>query len=262
MTARVIDPKASYKSNPLSDILSNGTLGGGSLATQSVGPLGGVRGVKPITLSEIQNNTVSPTVNNSLLETILGEQAKLAEASRKNIEAQTQYAKDQAAKIKSQAPFAAGMAGFQAGSSTVPTTSSTGAVMQTIGAGISGAAAGGMVAGPYGALAGGLVGLVSAGIQQFFGLKEARSNRREMDKQNREIKKLNEQARQDMLKQVEFNQKFQIAELGSRDKQNMMVNRQNAIQQKWNVLSDMRGRMNQLVASNENLKNMFINRAR
>lgn len=249
----------------------------GSYATalSPFGPLAGVRGVKPITFPSAKKDeaaeATAATAVSPLMNKILQNTAKLTQMQVDYNEKQTAAAEKEAKFQESMGPLYATQAGMAAGSQVQPTTSSAGAVMQTVGAGISGAATGAMMTGgnPIGAVAGGLAGLVSGGIQSYVGLTNARQEKRDADKQWREIQELNKQARKDMLQQVAFNQKlatetFREGQAVNRfnARQTLYNNRSNAIQQRWNVLSDARNRLNGMLASNEGLRQAFIKQAR
>jgi hypothetical protein len=196
-------------------------------------------------------------------------QADLLKSQKKLIDTQLQQAQEQLAGAKAAAPYGAASAGLAAGSRVTPTTSAGSAALQTAGAGLSGAASGALAGSVIpglgtaaGAVIGGLVGLVSGGIQSFIGLKEARKQRREIDAQNREVRRLNEQARQDYLRETAFNQNMLTRRQGFSEKQTLLTNRQNAIQQRGQVLDQSRQLLNNLVSGNQQLKNVFIQQAR
>lgn len=176
---------------------------------------------------------------------------------------------------------------YQAGQAVQPTTSKGSANLQTLGAGIEGATTGAMLAGFPGAVAGGLVGLVSGGITAYTGLKAAREERRRQDKDAREIRRLNERARRDQLQQIRFNQQMaeksyetgkeqfektfglQREQLGLQEKkfqtdvnQMLYARKIDRLKSRWDLVQNARNQFNSLLDRNENLKQMFINRAR
>jgi hypothetical protein len=158
------------------------------------------------------------------------------------------------------APIASG---FAAGSQAQPTTSAAGATMQAVGSGVTGAASGAalgtMIApGPgtaIGAGIGGLVGLVSGGIQSFFGLKQARAQKRDFDRQIAEInrkeaerlayeKELNAQARADTQESLRYNRK------------------QAALSSQFNAFNSVLALLNNNQAQAQGNRNTFIEQGR
>lgn len=228
----------------------------------------------PLTLGGETARTSPTPVSASPIN--LQAQTELLESQKKLIDTQLNQAKQQLAGAKAVAPVGAASAGLAAGSRVTPTTSAESAVLQTAGAGLAGAASGALAGSVIpglgtatGAVIGGLVGLVSGGIQSYIGLKEARKQRRELDTQNREVRRLNEQARQDYLREVAFSQKINLRQMGLAERaqgfneqQSLLTNRENAIQQRWGVLDQSRQLLNNLVSNNQQLKNVFIQQAR
>lgn len=155
------------------------------------------------------------------------------------------------------------LAGFGSGSSVQPTTSAPSAVMQGVGAGIGGAASGaalGTAIAPgvgtaVGAGVGGLVGLVSGGIQSYFGLKDARAQKREMNKRIKEIQE-KEQERFDYEKQQNALARSDAKEQQGYDR------RRNALASQWAAFQSVMGILNKGMQDDENIKSLFLQRGR
>lgn len=152
--------------------------------------------------------------------------------------------------------------GFAAGSQVQPTTNAASAAMQAVGAGVQGAAAGAAIGSiipgfgtAVGAGVGGLVGLVSGGIQSFNGLKQARAQKRDMDRQYADImrkeeerlayeKELNEQARSDNQEGLRYNR------------------RQAALSSQWNAFNSVLTLLNGAQVQDQTMKTNFIQQGR
>lgn len=145
--------------------------------------------------------------------------------------------------------------GLGAASQVQPTTDASDAVVQSLATGATGALSGastgamiGAMGGPLtaagGALIGGVSGLVMGGIQSYLGLKRARSQRREQEKQTREI-----QARED--------RREALARSDAKEAQGYS-RRQNAIQSQWNAMNYVVNQLNNTLAQDQNLKDRFL----
>lgn len=152
--------------------------------------------------------------------------------------------------------------GFAAGSQVQPTPSAPSAVMQTVGAGVAGAAAGATlgsvvpgVGTAVGAGVGGLIGLVSGGIQSFFGLKEARAQKRSQERQIAEVRRLQEEEKE--------YRRSQDAQTRKDSQENLTYNRrQAALASQWNAFQSTLSLLNKGMAEDENLKKIFLERGR
>lgn len=158
------------------------------------------------------------------------------------------------------------MSGLAAGSQAQPTTNAQGAIMQTIGSGVTGAGGGalagaaiGAAGGPVGALGGaaigGLVSLVSGGIQSYFGLRQARAQKRE---QERLIAEINRKEEERFQYQKELN-----AQARSDNQENIRYNRrQAALSSQFNAFNSVLALLNNAQAQDQNMKNLFIQQGR
>lgn len=158
------------------------------------------------------------------------------------------------------APIASG---FAAGSQAQPTTSAAGATMQTVGSGVmgaaSGAALGSMIApGPgtvVGAIGGGLVGLVTGGIQSYFGLKQARQQKRDLERQIAEINRKEEER---LAYEKELN-----AQVRSDNQESLRYNRrQAALSSQFNAFNSVLALLNNNQAQDQSNRNTFIQQGR
>jgi hypothetical protein len=154
-------------------------------------------------------------------------------------------------------------AGAGTGSSVKPTTSAPSAVMQTVGAGVSGAASGAAMGtaiapGPgtaIGAGVGGLVGLVSGGIQSYYGLRDARAQKREM---NRRIKEIDEKE----AERVEYQKQLNAQSRADNKEQQGYDRRRNALASQWSAFQSVMGILNKGMQDDEQIKSLFLERGR
>jgi outer membrane lipoprotein SlyB len=154
-------------------------------------------------------------------------------------------------------------AGLGAGSQVQPTTSAPSAVMQTVGAGaagavggaVAGAAVGGPVGAAVGAAAGGLIGLVSGGISSYFGLKDAREQRRKQERDEAYIRQKNEEHDAYIKEQNELAR-------SDNQEQQRYTRRQAAMASQMNAYQSVLAILNKNAADNEGANQLFLERGR
>lgn len=160
--------------------------------------------------------------------------------------------------------------GLQSGESVSVGTDTGSNVAGVLGAGASGALAGAMTGNPYLALAGGAIGLVTAGVNAYFGQKAARKAKAAQDLLNQQI-----QARQDQQlaqqradqinqfnasmaeRQGEFN-----ATLNSTNEDKRYTRDVAAKQAQWVAMQNAGQKVMQSISDNQALKDIFIKQAR
>lgn len=192
-------------------------------------------------------------------------------------------------------------AGMQAAGQIKPTTSMKDNVIQTVGAGVAGAAAG-SAGGPWGALAGGIAGLVAGGLSAYMGSKAKSEENRAIEKKNREIKALNDRAYRDEQSNLAYsriqasktdrynrneNRLNRLERLEANEytkEQNALTREENAemrdqaqantdrsfteaqnitrAKSLWDSYDRGRQNLNDMIASNKQLKEYFIQRGR
>ncbi len=143
------------------------------------------------------------------------------------------------------------MAGMGAGGAVTATPRASDAILQTAGAAATGAAQGAAmgsvipgVGTAVGAAAGGFMGLVTGGIQAYTGLRAARDDARKAERVARDI-----QARQDA----------RDAQVRADGQENMRYNRRmTALQSNWAAVQEAGRRMNDMMAEDEDLQQLFF----
>lgn len=146
-------------------------------------------------------------------------------------------------------------AGLGQTSAMTPNTDSSGALLQVAGATLGGAASGAVVGGVPGAVVGGLVGLVSGGINAWVGTHSARTQARKNEAINLAILKRQEALNAQQQANWETNRQDNL-------KQQALNNKTLANQSQWSAMEKGRQALNDMIAQDENLKQMLIERVR
>lgn len=150
-------------------------------------------------------------------------------------------------------------AGFGAGAAVEQTPYAGDAALQTASAGIQGAASGAALGtsiapGPgtvAGAAIGGVLGLVTGGINSYMGLRRARAQRRQQERQFAEIRKMQQEERDYRRLQDSRNRKDNF--------ENMRYNRNlNRVQSQWTAFNAAMSRVNDLLKNNAEFRESFI----